>query len=73
MSIKSYKVNNTWGINCITNNDGSMGLEVVMISVPWQEIVESEYNIKDKDVANVKFKELVNKYRQLGEAEFLRR
>lgn len=69
--VKSYKINNTWGINCITNTDGSMSIDVIMVSVPWQEVVESTGKVFDKDLANYKFKELVQKYKNLGEASFI--
>lgn len=69
--VKSYKINNTWGINCITNTDGSMSIDVIMVSVPWQEVVESTGKVFDKDLANSKFKELVQKYKNLGEASFI--
>lgn len=71
MEVKSYKVNNTWGINCITYDNGTMGLEVVMLTVPWLEVVEAKYKIKDKSEANAKFKELAEKYKKL-DGEFLK-
>ena len=69
--VKSYKINNTWDINCITNTDGSMSIDVIMVSVPWQEVVESTGKVFDKDLANSRFKELVQKYKKLGEASFI--
>lgn len=62
---KQYKIDDYWGINCITWKDGSMSLEVFMLQVPWQEIVESTNKMYDKTEANNKFKELVSKYRSL--------
>lgn len=65
MNVKSYKVNNWWGINCITRDSGSMRVEVVMLQVPWQEVVDFTDNITDKNVANNTFKSYVEKYRSL--------
>lgn len=65
MMVKSYKINEQWGINCITYDNGTMGLEVVMLTVPWLEVVDSVYKITDKTEANNKFKELSAKYKNL--------
>lgn len=70
MIVKSYKINEQWGINCITYDNGTMNLEVVMLTVPWLEVVESTGRLYNKGLANSKFKELVQKYKKLGEARF---
>ena len=73
MTLKQYKINNSWGINCITYENGTMGLEVMMLQVPWLEVVESVSGIADKNTANKLFKELVEKYRCIGEIGYYRR
>ena len=65
MDVKRYKIDNDWGMECYTYRDGSMSIDVVMISVPWNEVVETTGKIKDKDEANSRFKELFNKYKNL--------
>ena len=60
--VKSYKVNESFGINC-TTIDNSMSIEVVMLFVPWLEVVEGKYNLIDKEEANKAFKELADKYK----------
>lgn len=61
-SVKSYKVNESFGINC-TTIDNSMSIEVVMLVVPWLEVVEGKYNLTDKEEANKAFKCLADKYK----------
>jgi hypothetical protein len=61
-SVKSYKINESWGINC-TTVDSSMSIEVVMLFVPWLEVVDGVYNLTDKEKANKAFKELADKYK----------
>lgn len=60
--VKSYKVNESFGINC-TTIDSSMSIEVVMLVVPWLEVVEGKYNLTDKEEANKAFKLLADKYK----------
>lgn len=61
-SVKSYKINDSWGIKC-TTVDNSMSIEVVMLFVPWLEVVDGVYNLTDKEKANKAFKELADKYK----------
>ena len=61
-SVKSYKINESWGIKC-TTVDSSMSIEVVMLFVPWLEVVDGVYNLTDKEKANKAFKELADKYK----------
>lgn len=68
--VKQYAINKDWGINCIQGADGKMGIEVIMLCVPWQEVVEAEYGITEKDRANKLFKELVAKYKAKGEISY---
>lgn len=60
---KDYKVNNTWGIRCITYSDyfGNKSYEVqqVMINVFWFDIVKTSGILYDKDSANSYFKNLI--------------
>lgn len=67
--VKNYRVNRDWSINCVTshNIDGSItyGMEVIMECVTWKEVTYQISGIKDKDVANQKFQELVKKYKNL--------
>lgn len=60
---KEYKLNDTFGIVC-SGSENRMNVEVVMISVPWEEVVESVRGISDKDTANATFKAMVAKYKE---------
>lgn len=66
---KQYKINKRWGINCKTYKDyvGNKyyDVEVIMLDVPWQEVVDCRRNITDSRIANSIFKEFVAKYKRL--------
>lgn len=64
---KAYRVNSSWGIECYTDrnpytNEMSYRVDVVMLGVPWLEVVES-YIVHDKDEANKIFLVMAKKYR----------
>lgn len=66
--VKRYDLGNGWGIDCITHIDfgeKSYEINVVMLCVPWEEVVHSIKKIKDPAEANQKFKELVERYKKL--------
>lgn len=59
--VKRYRLNSDFGIVCETTRRG-MTIYVVLICVPWEEVIEEYVNIKDKDEANRLFIELRRKY-----------
>ena len=61
--MKEYILNTTWGIRCYSVGDVNR-IEVVMLTVPWLEIVE-EWSGRNKDEANRMFKKLRDKYKVL--------
>jgi hypothetical protein len=68
--VKDYKINKTWGISCTQYPYGLYVLEIRMISVPWSDVTE-RYSTTDKDDANRRFKELVEKYKAIGECDVI--
>lgn len=69
-SQKHYDLKNGFGVICTTDEDNfshekSYSIEVVMLTVPWQEVVVRKSNINTSEEANLVFKELVEKYRIL--------
>lgn len=59
---REYKLNGTFGIVC-SSNGASMRVEVVMICVPWLEVVEGYNTLENVDEANRVFKQMVEKYK----------
>lgn len=69
-STKTYDLKNGYGIDCITieneyYNTKWFQIDVVMLCVPWREVVESYGRISSSDEANNIFKSMVEKYRKL--------
>lgn len=59
--IKDYRLNENFGIRCITY-PSSYSVEIVILGLPWLEVVESVERIPNKDEANRVFLQLKNKY-----------
>ena len=69
-STKTYDLKNGYGIECITIENEFYGtkwfqIDVVMLCVPWKEVVESYSNIKSKEQANEVYQRLAKKYKAL--------
>lgn len=67
---KYYSLNNGYGIVCTTvtnvfTNEKSYIVEVLLLTVPWQEVLFRKEGIRTPKEANDLFKQLVSKYKQL--------
>jgi len=67
--VKTYDLKNGIGIDCVTIENEYFGtkkyeVNVVMLCVPWREEMEG-YKIAKPEDANVKFKEMVEKYKNM--------
>lgn len=61
---KKYRINDTFGIVCSGDEENGMNVEVIIMDLPWDGVVESYRNIKDKNKANIMFKIMVRKYKE---------
>ena len=59
--VKEYKLNQMFGIRCIMREDGYCRVEVLNISLPFENIIEYVETC-DKARANSAFKSLKEKY-----------
>ena len=59
--VKRYTLNRDFTIECEMGD--KMSVRVIMISLPFEPVIEEIKDIKDKNVANQKFKELAQKYK----------
>lgn len=60
--VKTYKLNNDFTIECVMGE--SMSVRVLMLSLPWEPVVEEVSGIVDKNEGNQIFKKMVAKYRE---------
>lgn len=60
-SKKEYRLNKDYTIECIFGE--KMTVRVIMVSVPFEPVMEEYINITDKNEANQIFKKMVQKYK----------
>lgn len=58
---KEYRLNKDYMIECIFGE--KMSVRVIMVSVPFEPVMEEYVNIADKNEANQIFKNMVQKYK----------
>ena len=59
--VREYRLNEDYRIECVLGNP--MSVRVIMVSLPWEPVIEEYTGIVDKDEANQIFKRMVSKYR----------
>lgn len=59
--VKKYTLNKDFEIECEMGS--SMSIRVILVSVPFEPVIEEFKDIRDKNEANQKFKELAQKYK----------
>lgn len=69
-STKSYNLGNGYGIECVTIENQYTGeryfnVNVILLAVPWLEVVNRVTRIYDPTVANRVFKEFKERYGSL--------
>lgn len=69
-STKSYNLGNGYGIECVTIENQYTGeryfdVNVILLDVPWLEVVNRVTRIYDTTVANKVFKEFKERYGSL--------
>lgn len=69
-STKAYNLGNGYGIECVTIENQYTGeryfdVNVILLAVPWLEVVNKVTRISDPTVANKVFKEFKERYGSL--------